>query len=45
LARLGENLRVTSHGLADGLASLSEAIIRAGESVAIFTATLKAGDE
>lgn len=45
LARFGENLRVTSHGLADGLASISEAIIRAGESFAMFTATVKAQQE
>lgn len=44
-ARFGESMRVASHGIADGLASLSEAIIRAGEDFAIFTATVKAQED
>ena len=44
LARLGENLRVASHSPAEGFESWAQAVVRAGEALAAYTATVKAED-
>ena len=46
LARFGEAIRHSSITLAEGLESMAQAAVRAGEAVANLTATLQArGDE